>query len=702
MLNRKFSNSLMAFASSLTMFSVSTTAEIAFYEPVNLSYTSGHSFAPTIDVNSSGNVFVAWHDNDLGNQDIYFVKSSDHGETYDGKLNISENEGNSSFADMAISDSDNIYLSWADNTSGKSDIFISFSTDDGTSFSEALNVTNSDVNSSSVKLATDSRERLYLTWIEDASISFAAVNNGANVNSVKNLGNGGSPGVAVDSDDYIHVVYLAAPNDDGERHVLYTHSRDGANSFLEQVQISNGIKISAPSIDVSDSGNVYVVWSDTPTEGEETDLYFTVSTDQGLSFSEPKNISNNEGVSVFPNVFVDALDTVHIVWNDTTPGNYETMYSYSNDAGQTFSPPLNITPSELGSLKAQVAADLNGYVHVASDDNRYDSVFEAVVATGKDGIPTFTDISLSAEVLSPNGDLEDDQISFSSTSSENMLWIAEIFEEGETRPVFIKKGLGKSIYAEWDGRSTRGGLVDDGTYQITLSGRTQTGVNAVVEKAFFSVNSTAADAAPELISFNAANTISPNNDGRQEEAYFDFEFNKSVTWNFTVANQLGELIFDTSGTGTLGEVIWDGTNNNGATVEDDTYIIALVGSDSFSQIIETETEILVDTIPPEYSNFSITPEPFSPDDDGVLTISLDVSASSLVTVYILQSDGVGLVKDLDRTLYEREQTVTLTWDGTADGGNVVSPDNYQISIWIRDNASNRVSPYPIKTMITVE
>ncbi|MEP1870104.1 MAG: hypothetical protein ABJJ44_11330, partial [Paraglaciecola sp.] len=373
-----------------------------------------------------------------------------------------------------------------------------------------------------------------------------------------------------------------------------------------------------------------------------------------------------------------------------------------NDAGQTFSPPLNITPSELGSLKAQVAADLDGYVHVASDDNRYDSVFEAVVATGKDGIPTFTDISLSAEVLSPNGDLEDDQISFSSTASENMLWIAEIFEEGETRPAFIKKGLGKNIYAEWDGRTTRGGLVDDGTYQITLSGRTQTGVNAVVEKAFFSVNSTAADATPELISFNAANTISPNNDGRQEEAYFDFEFNKSVTWTFTVANQLGELIFDTSGTGTLGEVIWDGTNNNGATVEDDTYIISLVGSDSFSQSIETETEILVDTIPPEFSNFSITPDPFSPDDDGILTISLDVSASSLVTVYILQSDGVGLVKDLDRTLYEREQTVTLTWDGTADGGNLVSPDNYQISIWIRDNASNRVSPYPIKTMITVE
>ena len=56
----------------LCLMSFLTKAEIAFYEPVNLSFTSGHAFAPSIEVGPAGEVYVAWHDNDSGNQDVYF------------------------------------------------------------------------------------------------------------------------------------------------------------------------------------------------------------------------------------------------------------------------------------------------------------------------------------------------------------------------------------------------------------------------------------------------------------------------------------------------------------------------------------------------------------------------------------------------------------------------------------------------------
>jgi flagellar hook assembly protein FlgD len=677
-------------------------ADIAFYDPVNLSYTSGHSFAPTIDVSSSGEIYVAWHDNDPGNQDIFFIKSNDHGTSYEGKLNLSNNDGNSSFVDIKVSSNDYIYVAWADSTSGKSDIYMSYSTNGGSDFSSPLNMTNSDVNSSSSKVAVDSRERLYVTWIEDTSITLAAVNNFAIVNSVTSFENGASPGIAIDGDDYIHLTYLNNATGDDTKQVRYTHSRDGGRTFLTPVDISDGIKVTSSSVDVSRDGVVHVVWSASPTEEENSDIYYTVSTDQGLHFSDPINITNNEGLSVFPNVFVDDLGWVHVVWNDTTPGNYETMYAYSSDNGQNFSEPLNITPSELGSLKAQVAADVNGYIHVTSDDNRYDSVFEAVVATGREGIPTFSDINLSTQVLSPNGDQEDDQISITTSASETLLWVAEIIEENDTRPVYYKRSIGTNVSLNWDGRNMRGALVDDGSYEIKLSGRTQGGVNAVTKTAVFSVNTTPADEAPVVVSFSADNTISPNNDGRQEEAFFTFEFNKSVDWNFTIADSSGTTRYSTSGTGTLGDIVWEGVDNEGVILADGGYVVTLSGSDALAQTTQAEAEILVDTIAPEYSNLTITPDPFSPTEDGVATISVDITANSLVTVYILQSDGIGLIKELDRTFYYSDQTVTLTWDGTSDGGSMVSPDSYQVSIWIRDNASNRVSPYPIKTMIDVE
>lgn len=693
------------FITILCLMSFLAKAEIAFYEPVNLSFTSGHAFAPSIEVGSGGEVYVAWHDNDPGNQDVYFAKSIDNGKTYTPPINVTENTGNSSFVDIAVAGNGFIFLAWADNTDGESDIYLSFSRDGGDSFETPINLTRSSVNSVAAKLAVDSRGRVYILWSEDNTISLGRMDRINQMTLMGVLGEGNNARLAIDGRDLVHVSYQAT-DDDGMKQVFYTQSRDQGRTFLPPFSVSlSSLSPTAPALDVSDDGNVYIIWSDLPDENSNTDLYWVVSSNAGRNFSEPKNLTQNSGVSVFNDVYADANGKVHVAWNDTSAGNYETMYAYSDDEGVSFSEPANITPSEFGSLKAQVAADSEGWVHVASDDNRFDSVFEAVVASGIDGIPTFADISVSTPVLSPNNDGTDDVIEFDASISEALLWRVTIIEDDTGRTMKSFSDLGDTVSIVWDGLDIRNNIVPDGSYTVSFEGLSSSQLEAVKQSASFSVNTTSAEAAPEVVFYDAEDQFSPNEDGRQEIGIIDFEFNKSVDWLYEVFTSGSELVVSFSGTGTIGNVTWDGKDINSDVVPDATYTTLLTGTDSLGQVVTHEGEILIDTVAPEYGNLVIAPDPFSPDGDGIddaTTISLEITADSLVTVYILQSDSVGLVKELDRTFHHEDKTLELQWDGTTDGGVVVSPGEYQISIWIRDNASNRVEPYPIKTLVTVE
>ena len=201
------------FITILCLLPFLANAEIAFYEPVNLSFTSGHAFAPSIEVGSGGEVYVAWHDNDPGNQDVYFAKSMDHGKTYTPPINVTENTGNSSFVDIAVAGNGFIFLAWADNTEGESDIYLSFSRDGGDNFETPINLTRSSVNSVAAKLAVDSRGRVYVLWSEDNTISLGRMDRINRMTLMGVLGEGNNARVAIDDRDLVHVSYQATDDD---------------------------------------------------------------------------------------------------------------------------------------------------------------------------------------------------------------------------------------------------------------------------------------------------------------------------------------------------------------------------------------------------------------------------------------------------------------------------------------------------------
>lgn len=80
--------------------------------PHRLSHASGNSFVPSIEA-SGDNVVVFWHDERLGNPDIYYSESHDRGRTWSDEVNLSDDPADSYSPFVAIS-GQKVHLIWQD------------------------------------------------------------------------------------------------------------------------------------------------------------------------------------------------------------------------------------------------------------------------------------------------------------------------------------------------------------------------------------------------------------------------------------------------------------------------------------------------------------------------------------------------------------------------------------------------------------
>ena len=98
---------------------------------------------------SESNVFVVWADNtapasnnsNYDNQDIFFTKSADGGNSFGKIINLSNNSGNSNIPQISAVGA-NVYVVWLDDFSGNQDMFFTKSTDGGNSFGKIINLSS--------------------------------------------------------------------------------------------------------------------------------------------------------------------------------------------------------------------------------------------------------------------------------------------------------------------------------------------------------------------------------------------------------------------------------------------------------------------------------------------------------------------------------------------------------------------------------
>jgi hypothetical protein len=366
---------------------VNTVDRLSFSEPVNLTNNQQDSVYAQV-ATQGNNVYMVWQENPQShaassdsaiNYDIFMKKSNDGGLTFGKELNLSNNPGFSEHPQIAAS-GNNVFIVWIDNSAiiGSSDssenkrILLRKSVDNGNTFGEtSILSSNSSVDSINQEI-TATGNNVYVVWqgtplaaAEDADIASGGQNS-SKINHEKygsimftSSENGGESfirpkGLSNDAymsypkvgayGDSVYVVWNVGiinkkangnnQNGMGPNGVFFSRSSDNGINFSDPLKLNSNWESVGESQVATNGKNVYVVWGGNPDEKVAGNLYYTRSSDNGVTFSTPQSLTDKNTLNV--EVAADS-NNAYIAWQGILPdGNEEIFIKESSDAGDTF------------------------------------------------------------------------------------------------------------------------------------------------------------------------------------------------------------------------------------------------------------------------------------------------------------------------------------------------------------------------------
>ena len=307
---------------------------------------------------SKDHVYVVWEDATLGEDEVFFVYSDDNGQLFSQSDNLSNSDVGNGNPELT-SIGNHVYVVWIEETLDNDEIFFVYSDDNGQSFSQPDNLSNNDGESNLVKI-TANEDNVYVVWEDDThgnkEIFFVySDDNGQSFSQPDNLSNSDDESSLPEIDTYGENVYVVWIEETlGNNEIFFVYSDDNGQSFSQPDNLSNNDGFSQNPQIVVQEDSVYLVWYDS-TPGN-FDIFFAPSTNNGQTFTTPENISNTGSSSLDPKINTNG-ENVYVVWQDDTPGNEEIFFVFSNNNGISFSQPDNISSNDSNSFMPQIATN---------------------------------------------------------------------------------------------------------------------------------------------------------------------------------------------------------------------------------------------------------------------------------------------------------------------------------------------------------
>ncbi|MFX1574519.1 MAG: hypothetical protein ACFFB0_17395 [Promethearchaeota archaeon] len=276
-----------------------STPELVSSESTPISSSS----SPSIAIDSAGNVHIVWEDssdiNGAGiDLDIFYKRYDVALRNWTTTEVVSTESANSSSAPcLAIDSSDNIHIMWTDftNYAGAgldADIFHKYYNVETNSWT-TVEVISTESNADSLypSFAIDSLDNLHVAWVD-----------GTNYN---NAGNDW---------DIFYKFFKQNTSSWSTTEVVFTESN--AESLF-------------PSLAIDKEDNIHIVWvdsSDYDLAGTDPDIFYKSFQQSTSSWTNVKVLSPEcDYGATHPCLVVDDIGTIHVVWEDLTQYNEETL-----------------------------------------------------------------------------------------------------------------------------------------------------------------------------------------------------------------------------------------------------------------------------------------------------------------------------------------------------------------------------------------
>jgi hypothetical protein len=334
---------------------------------------------------SGNNVYVVWTETiSYGgpsvttgrNSDILFSRSTDNGASFSSPVALTNYKtGLKQEPRIAVSGT-NLYIIWSDYSTGAAQILFTRSVNNGSSFSNPVTMGTSFGAAGETQLHAYKND-VYVLWIGSSNqVNAGAVllksssDNGTTFGNTISLSHNGiasKPQMTV-AGNYVYVVWynstLQTRGIVTDDQILFSRSADSGVNFSTPINISKNPNSFSARPQIASSGrNVYVTWFESAADHSLNiaNTYFSRSTDFGMTFGTPLQLSNNGPANNYyyftsdtPQIAVSNTrndpDSIYIIWTypslsaSSSPQNTDVFFSRSTDAGITFSsPPFNIS-----------------------------------------------------------------------------------------------------------------------------------------------------------------------------------------------------------------------------------------------------------------------------------------------------------------------------------------------------------------------
>lgn len=286
------------------------------------------------------------------------------------------------------------------------------------------------------------------------------------------------------------------------------------------------------------------------------------------------------------------------------------------------------------------------------------------------------------------------ELTLSATVDPEVDWTATITAPDDTELSFnlAEQGLeGPEVDVSWDGSAPDGAEAPDGEYSLQLSATDAAG-NTGMSRELEAVKFTQATPIDLIVE---GNVVTPNGDGIDDTVTIrpQFQVEEYIDdFLLEIRNADGELVRSVYRNQPFEEFTWGGENNAGGPVADGEYTV------DFQVIYYNGNEPQITGVGPVYVDrtladqqgpldMTVTPLPFSPDDDGV-NDTLEIRLRTRVRGPI-EEWSVEITDPMDNGFKtwsgQGEPPAELTWDGTSDDGELVqSAVDYTATFRVED------------------
>ena len=279
--------------------------------------------------------------------DINYAKSTDGGSNWSITTIASSYENYT--PTIAVDSNNHIHVVWQVKNDSAYYLYYKKSTDGGSTWGQTLGLASTDNESiEHPTIAIDSNNYIHIVWNQFTSVNNnhqlmyrKSIDGGSTWSSTSTLTSGTyahqKPVLAVDSNDNIHIVCEKTYSD---YYVSYLVSIDNGSTWSIVDITSTTDSYIEPCIAIDINDTLHVVWRD-------TDIYYSKSTDNGSTWSTPTVIYSDGTACWYPSISITGDNTLHVAWKcDSSPARLK--HISSTDGGSTWGTADELTSYDEG------------------------------------------------------------------------------------------------------------------------------------------------------------------------------------------------------------------------------------------------------------------------------------------------------------------------------------------------------------------